>query len=107
MEKEEHNSKRLKQITKHLWDNRKSMSEQSFADMLETFTKEFYELGYCRGWKERSRIHRSATTVRRIRTSAAFNELYNEHSTGKNTDNMKPFTLAQLDFIGEWFKDNF
>lgn len=99
-------AKRLSQFKKHLFDNRKSLTEESFKALVESIAKETYTYGYMNGWRRRNEIYRITSTQRRIRMRTDFNDMYTEHSEAiGNIHGTKPFTSKQLELIENMIKD--
>ena len=106
---ERHNvneAKRSKQITKHLFDNRKSLTEEQHANLIEELKKEVYSFAYASGWHDRNMIQRTASTQRRIRMKADFDEFYMKHMRAiGNVDGTKPLVLGQIQAVQEMIWD--
>lgn len=100
------NAKRLNQIRKHLFDNRKSHTEEDFEDILRGFAQEIYDYAYSQGWNKRNELYRTCATLRRIRMREDYDDLYNKHIDAVgNVDGTKPIMLKQFEIIEETFRD--
>lgn len=106
---ERHNvneAKRSKQITKHLFDNRKNLTEEQYSSLIEELKKEIYAFAYASGWYDRNMIQRTASTQRRIRMKADFDEFYTKHMQSIGyIDNTKPLVLNQLELVENMIRD--
>ena len=100
------NAKRLKQIKKYLFDNRKSLTEDDFSDQIDQLGKEIYEIGFGSGWTRRNEIYRITATQRRIRMRSDYDDFYNEQiaATG-NIHGTKQLTTKQLELIEKVWRD--
>jgi len=99
-------AKRLNQIRKHLFDNRKNLTEEDFDNLLRTLAKEVYTYAYVSGWEARNDIYRVCATQRRLRMRSDYDELYNKHIDAVgNVDGTKPIILNQFELIEEVFRD--
>lgn len=99
-------AKRLSQYKKHLFDNRKSLTEESFKDLVEGIAKEVFTFSYGVGWRKRNDLDRITSTQRRIRMRGDFNDIYKEHSEAVgNIHGTKPFTTKQLELIENMIRD--
>jgi len=101
-----HEAKRLKQIKKHLLDNRKTITEESLSNTFNVLSKELYGLGFTHGYKFRNHIYRKAATQRRIRMRKDWDHFYDEQiSMPKGVNNVKSLTIGQLEQIEKVFRD--
>ena len=99
-------AQRLSQFKKHLFDNRKSLTEEQFKNLIESIAKETFKFGFEAGWEKRNELDRTASTQRRIRMRSDFDEMYNEHSEAiGNLHGTKPFTDKQLTLIENMIRD--
>jgi hypothetical protein len=100
------NAKRLKQVKKHLFDNRKNLTEEGFADVLDDLAQELFSLGYIKGWDRRNELYRITSTQRRMRMRSDFNEFYNEQVAAQgNTSGTKPLMIKQIENVENIFRD--
>lgn len=101
-----HEATRLRQVKKHLFENRNTLTEERFKELIDTFAGEVYFFAYSSGWNARNIISRAISTCRRIRQRKDFDELYTKHMQAiGNIDNTKAFTLPQLELIENMIKD--
>jgi len=97
---------RLRQVKKHLFDNRKTLSEEEFKEYIDKLASEVYAFGFNAGWQQRNLIDRICSTARRIRMRSEFDEMYTKHMQAiSNVDKTKPFTLNQLTLIEDMIRD--
>jgi hypothetical protein len=100
------NAKRLKQIKKHLFDNRKTLTEEGFADVVDSLAQELFSLGYTKGWEGRNHIYRITSTQRRIRMRKDFDVFYNEQVAAQgNINGTKPLIVKQIEKVENIFRD--
>lgn len=100
------NAKRLKQVKKYLFDNRKTLTEDGFSDVVDSIAKELVSWGYEKGWGARNHVSRITSTLKRIRMRKDFSDLYSLHMEAKgNVEGTKPFTINQLQVIDNLIKD--
>lgn len=99
-------AKRLNQISKFLFDNRKNLTADDFMETLRTFSKEVYSFAYEQGWAGRNEVYRKCATQRRIRMRSDYDEFYNKHVDAVgNVDGTKPILINQLELMEELFYD--
>ena len=97
---------RLRQVKKHLFENRNNLSEERFKELIDIFAGEVYSFAYTSGWSARNIISRAISTARRIRQRKDFDEMYTKHMQAiGNVDNTKAFTLPQLELIENMIRD--
>lgn len=106
---ERHNvneAKRSKQITKHLFDNRKNLTEEQYVSFIEELKKEIYAFAYSSGWYDRNMVQRTASTQRRIRMKKDFDEFYTKHMQAiGNIDGTKPLVIGQIELVQDMIWD--
>ena len=99
-------AKRLNQIIKYLFDNRKSLTEDDFSVTLRKLANEIYSFGYEQGWEGRNELYRQCATQRRIRMRTDYDEFYNKHIDAVgNVDGTKPILINQFELLEELFRD--
>jgi hypothetical protein len=97
---------RLRQVKKHLFENRNNLTEERFAELIDTFAGEVYSFAYTSGWNARNIISRAVSTCRRIRMRSDWDEVYSKHTEAiGNVDGTKPFNTHQLELIENIIKD--
>jgi len=97
---------RLRQVKKHLFENRNTLTEERFKELIDVFAGEVYSFAYTSGWNSRNIISRAISTCRRIRMRSDFDELYTKHTQAiSNVDNTKPFNINQLEVIENMIRD--
>ena len=97
---------RLRQVKKHLFENRNTLTEERFKELIDVFAGEVFNFAYNSGWKSRNIIGRTCATARRIRMRSDFDEMYDKHMKAVgNVDNTKAFTLPQLGLIENMIRD--
>jgi hypothetical protein len=93
-------AKKLKQVKKHLFDNRKTLTEDQFSDLIQSLAQEVYAYAYNEGWKARNQITRSCSTARRIRMRQDYSNFHAEQVAAiRDIDGTKPLNLNQLEII--------
>ena len=97
---------RLRQVKKHLFENRNTLTEERFKELIDVFAGEVFAFAYSSGWKARNIIDRAASTCRRIRMRSDFDDLYTRHMQAiSNVDETKPLNIKQLEIIENMIKD--
>lgn len=98
---------RLRQVKKHLFENRNILTEERFKELIDTLVGEVYSFAYSSGWNARNIISRGLFTLRRIRMRKDYDELYTQHTQAIGNMNKTKFTFHQLDIIEKMIKDWF
>lgn len=99
-------AKRLNQITKFLFDNRRTLTQDDFVNTLRTLSQEVFTYAYDQGWGARNEIYRICANQRRLRMDNDYSEFYDKHTTAVgNVDGTKPILVNQLELFEDLWRD--